>query len=92
MIAVIVVEAMLYDCQTLKEKRSIIKSLATRLSQRYNIAVAETDHHDRWQRVQWTIVTVSNERQHAEKELNRVLSFMDSYDSVELTNIDWEWL
>ncbi|AOM83142.1 DUF503 domain-containing protein [Salisediminibacterium beveridgei] len=92
MIGVIVIEAMLYDCQTLKEKRSIIKSLVTRLSQRFNIAIAETNHQERWQRVQWTVVTVSNERQQAEKELNRALSFIDSYVSVEVTEIDWEWL
>ncbi|ADH99296.1 DUF503 domain-containing protein [Salisediminibacterium selenitireducens] len=92
MIGVIVAEALLYDCQSLKEKRSVSKSVSSRLSQRFNIAIAETDHYDRWQRIQWTVVTVSNERQHAEKELNRVIRFMESQPEMDVTTIDWEWL
>jgi uncharacterized protein YlxP (DUF503 family) len=38
------------QASTLKEKRKELKSLKTRLQQRFGAAVAETDGHDLWQR------------------------------------------
>lgn len=34
---------------SLKEKRSIVKSVLARLSNQFNISVAEVDYHDVWQ-------------------------------------------
>jgi len=34
----------------LKGKRKEVKSLKSQLQQRFGVAVAETDHHDLWQR------------------------------------------
>jgi uncharacterized protein YlxP (DUF503 family) len=56
-------------CQSLKEKRSVLKSLKDRLHNRFNVSVAETGHQDLWQRAELTAAVVATARQHAESVL-----------------------
>lgn len=83
-------ECFLYEGQSLKHKRSIIKRIITRIQNDFNVAVAELDYHDLWQRVKLGVVTVSNEQQHAEKVIQDVLRVVDSFPEIErtLTNIE----
>lgn len=85
-------ELLIYDAQSLKEKRSILKSIRTRLSQRYNVSVAETDFQNSWQRTELSLVTVSNEKVISERELERALAFIDGQPEVERTVTKYEWL
>lgn len=62
-------ELEVFGCQSLKEKRSVIKSLKDRLHQRFNVSVAETGHLELWQRAELTACVVSSERRHAESVL-----------------------
>lgn len=61
-----------FGCQSLKQKRGVVRSLKDRLHQRYNVSVAETGHNDLWQRAEITACVVSNQRQHAEKVLAKL--------------------
>jgi len=79
------VECILYDGHSLKEKRSVLKRLLSRLSQDLNVAVAELDHHDVWQRTKLGIVTVANELVHAEQVIQRALELIDQYSELERT-------
>lgn len=45
-------------CHSLKEKRRVIKSAASRLRARFNMAVSEIDYQDTWQRCRLGAVTV----------------------------------
>ncbi|MCL7746508.1 MULTISPECIES: DUF503 domain-containing protein [Halalkalibacter] len=85
-------ELLIYDAQSLKEKRSVLKSIQTRLKQRFNVSVAETDHHDVWQRAELALVTVSNDRTVCERELQKALSLIDGEPKAERTVTDYEWL
>jgi uncharacterized protein YlxP (DUF503 family) len=64
-------ELHLDGCQSLKEKRRIVKSLKDRLHQRFNVSAAETDHHDLWQRAELSVCVVSTDRRHAEQVLQQ---------------------
>ena len=55
--------------RSLKEKRSVVKSLKARLHEKYNVSVAETDHHDAWQRCELTACVVSTTQAHADEVL-----------------------
>ena len=63
-------ELHLNDCRSLKDKRRILKSLKDRLHNQYNVSVAETNHHDKWQRAELACCVVSSERRHAESVLS----------------------
>ena len=68
-IGVITFELRLDDAHSLKDKRHYIKSLKDRLRAKFNVAVAEIDHQDLWQRSQMSVVTVGSD----EKFLQKVL-------------------
>lgn len=55
--------------QSLKEKRRVVKSLKDRLHGRFNVSVAETAHHDLWQRAELTACVVATEAAHADSVL-----------------------
>lgn len=58
-------------CHSLKEKRMILRSLKDRLRARLNVSVAETDHHDTWQRAELVVVTVATDFPRAEAILGQ---------------------
>jgi uncharacterized protein len=55
--------------QSLKEKRRVVKSLKDRLHARFNISVAETAHHELWQRAALTGCVVATDSGHADAVL-----------------------
>ncbi|TXK90606.1 DUF503 family protein, partial [Parageobacillus sp. SY1] len=50
MIGFVACECVIYDAQSLKEKRAVLQRIMTRLKQKYNISIAEIDHQNVWQR------------------------------------------
>jgi uncharacterized protein YlxP (DUF503 family) len=71
-IGLITWELHLAGCQSLKDKRQVLKSLKDRLHQRFNVSAAETDHHDLWQRAELSACVVSTDRRQAERVLREV--------------------
>lgn len=84
------IECMLYDGHSLKQKRSVIKRLMAKLKNELNVAITELDYHDLWQRTKLGIVTVSNEKAHAEQVVQEVLRIIDTYSELERTITDIE--
>ena len=68
-IGVISWELHVSGCQSLKDKRRVLKSLKDRLHKRFNASVAETGHQDVWQRAQLSCCVVATDRLQAEKVL-----------------------
>ena len=70
-------ELHLADAQSLKDKRQVLRSLKDRLRAHFNVAVAELDFEDTWQRSVVGVVTLSNEEQHVEETLQKVWAEAD---------------
>jgi hypothetical protein len=68
-IGVISWELEIFGCRSLKEKRSVVKSLKDRLHDRFNVSAAETAHQDVWQRAELTACVVAGQRKIAEQVL-----------------------
>ena len=91
-IAVLTLEIIVEDSHSLKDKRHVVKSLKDRLKQRFNVAVAEIDGQDSWQRSVVAAVTVSNERVHAEQVLQAVENDSARVLGSMLVSTGVEWL
>lgn len=65
----VVWELHLAGCHSLKDKRRILKSLKDRLHNEFNVAVAETNHQDTWQRAELACVAVAGDRRQVERVL-----------------------
>ena len=68
-IGLLTLEIYIPDSHSLKDKRQVLRSLKDRLRGRFNVAVAELDHQDNWQRAQVGIVSLSNNAAHLEQSL-----------------------
>ena len=63
--------------QSLKQKRSIIKSLKERLKNAFNVSVAEVGSMDKWQICELDIVMVSSDHQHLQGQFEKINAFVD---------------
>ncbi len=61
---------------SLKEKRSIIKSLIERLKNRFNASVCELDNHNDKKTAVIAAAVISNSSNFAEKQLDTILDFV----------------
>ncbi len=72
------VELLLAENGSLKGKRMVVKSVAQRVRNRFNVAVAEVDTQDAWQVATLGIVCVSDDRRHTNEVLSKVLEFIEA--------------
>jgi uncharacterized protein YlxP (DUF503 family) len=61
---------------SLKGKRQVLKSLITRLHNRFNVSAAEVGDQDSWQIVSLGISCVSNDDRHANEVMASVIAFI----------------
>ena len=69
-VGVVVWELHIAGCQSLKDKRQVVKSLKDRLHSRFNVSAAETGHLDLHQRAELAVCVVSPNRRHAQQVLS----------------------
>ena len=91
-VGVLTLELRLHNAHSLKEKRHVVKSLKDRLRHKFNVAVAEIEYQELWQRSAVAAVTVSPDRVHAEKVLRAVEEEAAALLGAELTGATVEWL
>lgn len=60
------------DAQSLKDKRQVLRSLKDRLRAHYNVAVAELEHQELWQRSRVGVITLSGDAKHLEDSLAKI--------------------
>ena len=86
------VKLRLYMVQSLKDKRSIIKSLQEKLQQKYNIAISELENNDNLKKSVLGIVSIANDNIYLEKITNQIIGFIDDIPEVEIINYDVEYI
>ena len=91
-IGVLTLEIRLENSHSLKDKRHVVQGLKERLRHKFNVAVAEIDYQDLWQRAAVAAVTVSSDRVHAGKVLQSVEDEAAALLGSELADCTVEWL
>ena len=89
-IGLLTLEIHIPDARSLKDKRQVLRSLKDRLRGRFNVAVAEMDHQESWQRAQVGIVSLSNDAAHLEQSLRAVLNEAEEILGRDLAGHDLE--
>jgi hypothetical protein len=91
-VGVLTLELRLDNAHSLKDKRQVVRSLKDRLRHKFNVAVAEIDSQDLWQRAVLAAVTVSGDHEYAEKVLRAVEEEAAALLGSELAGSSVEWL
>ena len=86
------VEVHVPRAQSLKDKRSVLKSLRDQLRSRFNVAVAEVEADERWQRATLGIVTLSGDRTYVQGLLRRVREWLQATGLAALIRVEEEYL
>jgi uncharacterized protein len=91
-IGVLTLEMRLGNSHSLKDKRHVVQGLKQRLRQKFNVAVAEIEYQDLWQRAALAAVTVSSDQGHAALVLQSVEREAVALLGPELVSATVEWL
>ena len=91
-VGVLTMELQLSEAHSLKDKRHTVKGLKDRLRGKFNVAVAEIDYQDLWQRSLIAAVTVSGDHGHAEQVLQLVERDAASMLGPLLVGTTVEWI
>ncbi|MBI1845786.1 MAG: DUF503 domain-containing protein [Candidatus Rokubacteria bacterium] len=91
-VAVGTVELHLPEVGSLKGKRHVLKGLIERVRQRFEVAVAEVDHHDMWQRATIAVACVSHDSRHANEVVSKALDFIESHVEGSVIDVSVEIL
>jgi len=73
---------------SLKQKRHVVKSLTAAVRSKFNVSVAEVDHHDLWQRTTLAVAATGAERHHVRTVMQRVERFVEAWGEVEVIGAD----
>ena len=62
---------------SLKGKRQVLKSITSRVRDKFDVAVAEIGNNDSWRLATVGICCISNNKRHTNQVLSRVVNFIE---------------
>jgi hypothetical protein len=62
---------------SLKAKRQVLRRITDRVKARFNVAVAEVDDQDLWQKASLALAVVGNDRRHVDEQMEKIIHFVE---------------
>ena len=78
--------------RSLKDKRQALRSLETRVRNRFNVSLAEVEHQDLWQRARLAVVSVNTDHAHLESTLSSVTGEAERAHEIQVLDAHTEIL
>ena len=77
-----VVRIMLHlpESGSLKDKRRVSRSISTRIRNTFNVAIAEVEDQELWNRLTFAVCCVSTDASHANEMISKIVNFVQSSD------------
>jgi uncharacterized protein YlxP (DUF503 family) len=85
-----VVELHIHDCQSLKAKRGVVRSIAQRVRNRFNLSVSEVGGQDTWQRCVLGLCAAGSDATTVRRSLERAGDFIEGLHLAEVCAVDIE--
>ena len=73
----------------LKGKRQVLKSISARIRHKFEVAVAEVDDNDSWQRATIGFCCISNNKRFSNEVLSKIVDFVES-SHFDIEILDYE--
>lgn len=87
-IGVLTLEMFFPYARSLKDKRRILHGFKDRVRSRYNVALAEIDYQDKWQRALLAVVTLNSQAGMVDSVLAKVLADAGRLEEGEVAGHD----
>ena len=81
---------MISDCQSLKEKRQVLKSLKDQTKNKFNVSVAEVNAQNHHRQATLGVACVANDAQDANRVLSKVVNFVEQFRLAEIVKYEIE--
>lgn len=91
-IGVLTLELEIPWAHSLKEKRMVVNRVRDTVRAKFNVAVAEVDENDVWNRAVIAVVTVANEQVHCNQVLDKVVDLVETVRDCNLADYSLEFL
>jgi len=87
MIGLLEIDLFSEQFHSLKDKRRLVSSLKGRLQNKFNIAVAESDYQELWQKAQLSIVSLGQNRASLESRFQQIEEFIYLNYALEISRM-----
>ncbi len=91
-VGILELEMRLSSSNSLKDKRSILKSLISRIRNNFNVSVSEIGYQDVWQSTIVGIAFITTEKSFAQRVLSRIMKFVEKERNISLIDSRMEVL
>jgi len=78
------------EAQSLKEKRSVVKSLKEQMRGTFNVSVAEVEPNDKWQRATLGVAAVGGDRPFVTACLQQIVEWVQEHRTCALIRSEQE--
>lgn len=85
-------DLVLPEGSSLKGKRQIIRSLVTRVKNKFNVSISEVGGHDLWQRAYVGICLVGTDKRFLNSSLDKVIDYIEGLGVLEVIGSKMEFL
>lgn len=85
-------ELRIYEANSLKSKRQVIRSIIEKLKSRFNISIAEVGFNDIWKSSLIGFACVTNSTAHANEIISKVIRFIEGDSRVEIIDYKIEFI
>lgn len=80
----------LHECQSLKEKRKVVKAIVARIRNQFNASVAEVADNDIYQRIVIGVSLTGNDRKLINAKLDKLFNFAEDLGLAEMIDSQLE--
>ena len=91
-VGLLILELHFPGARSLKDKRQALRSLETRIRNRFNVSIAEVEHQDLWQRATLAVVSVNTDHGHLDSTLQGALGMAENARDVQVVHAETEIL
>ena len=91
-ITLMTIELLIPYAQSLKDKRSVVRSLTEGIRNKFNASVAEVGYQDKWQRAVVAVCFVGGDKRHLESDAGRIRTIFEEAADIEIVAINQEWM
>ncbi len=75
---------LIHDNRSLKGKRKVVKGLAEKVRNRFNVSVSEVGSNDLWQKAEIAIACVGSDKAFVNSQIDKALDFIVELHTAEV--------
>jgi uncharacterized protein len=91
-VGICVIQLHIPHSQSLKSKRSVVKSLKEKIKNQYPVSIAEVGNLELWQKVELALAQVNNSSSLISNTFEKIIKFIESHHEINLIDYKVEML